>query len=881
MKSVERLNREMAEAQREWDRPHRFFKVKANVAWGEGKGQTIKRHILHRVVPTQRGQGALPRNGVALTDRGGRLFIFQRIRYYSARTTREGRGKDAAHYGMDGAHVLPNGEACIASNIGEHYEEIVAGFDLAERINRSVSANAKTLFHGIMQSCHELTPEQQMEMAREYAEHTFGRQQLPYLVVLHPPSAEGDQRNWHVHILYSLRPMVKTGEGEWTVGKHLRTDLDNPEQFAHLRFLWAEELNQACEKAGVDKRFTHLSYAAAGVDYIPQRHLGEGLTAKVRRGEQVALNIANHRIAVRNSLKRLAADGRATLLATLAAAKDAVSVAHHVVQLARAVTPTLTSGPFTMVGDEFLPKVPSAAEPERRSEANDNAVDEIVAQRTPAAAAARSTTGVGLSRRLEFSAESPLPLSHSAEPTRRSLPLPHSERGGPQPTAPSNMPPSVHHSLSKGDTPLPSLAAKAQGPRDERRMQLLLGEPEHLPKTPTALPLARPIFARSDLTEDEQLPMPSPRHSAAQRLPLLHLLRETTLAALALRMLRSGAKPQRLFSYDDLPAPPVMQQNASAHGLNLRRSPAPEHAPSASPTSTAEARSAADTLKRNGALNALKTNADAEGRTPVDDPAGAPDQTKRKSVERSSLSADDRVREDTVVGLPSAPRGSSLSRGRGDDWRADATKDLTGSPRVAERASDERADSLAMSGRADVLGERMLPDASMLPPLEQRVASFADTMRRKPSGLVLWDDGSVHPIAAIAASWGLDEADLQSETAKKALLPLLVEEQVRLDRLEQEVEPQITSMPQLFDEDLLKKLRLSEEARETAEVHRRSQLLGEMIERLHQHIWLKRPLESRAQRLRQRSVDVEKMLKIARQQRVAARLPELDHGPAL
>ena len=338
VKSVKRLERETAEAQREWDRPHRNFKIKREVTWGKEKGFRVQRHVLHRVVATHSASGTLPRYSVALTDTTGRLFVFQRIRYYSARNSKQGRGADAARYAMKGAHVLDAGKVCISSNMGDHYDEIVAAMDVAEGVNRTVSIDAKTLFHGIMQSCHDLTPEQQFELACEYAEYAFGRQQLPYLVVLHPPSAEGDQRNWHVHILYSLRPMTKIGEGEWAVGKYLRTDLDTPEQFSRLRFLWAEALNHACEKASVPKRFTYLSYAAAGVDFIPQTHLGEGLTAMVRRGESSTINEANHRIAMRNSMARAVRDLRAKLLVTASHARDAVERLHRVATLALSVS---------------------------------------------------------------------------------------------------------------------------------------------------------------------------------------------------------------------------------------------------------------------------------------------------------------------------------------------------------------------------------------------------------------------------------------------------------------------------------------------------------------------------------------------------------------
>lgn len=310
VKTVERLNREAAEAQREWDRLHRWFRIRADVTWSDSKARAKKAYLADRPLPLRIGRTPLPRYPVPLRDRQGKLFVFQRIRYYSAKTTKQGRGAEAARYQMDGAHILPDGAHCVASNMGADYDEIVAAFDQAELVNRTAPGCSKTLFSGFMQSCADLTPEEQFAMAKAYAENAFGSQNLPYLVVLHPPSEEGDQRNWHVHILYSLRPMVRTGEGEWQVGRYLRTDLDSPKQFRRLRMLWAEELNVACERAGLPQRYTHLSYAASGCDFIPQRHLGPGLAAKARRGEHVAVNLANQRIVVRNAAKLALRKGR-------------------------------------------------------------------------------------------------------------------------------------------------------------------------------------------------------------------------------------------------------------------------------------------------------------------------------------------------------------------------------------------------------------------------------------------------------------------------------------------------------------------------------------------------------------------------------------------
>lgn len=171
----------------------------------------------------------------------------------------------------------------------------------------------------IVQLEHGLTPEEQFATLRRYCEDVFGRQGLPYVVVLHPPSEEGDQRNWHAHIMFSFRPVTRTAPYEWEFRQHLRTDLDTPEQFGRLRKLWADHLNFACEKEGLDKRFTHLSYAAAGLDVVPQHHLGEALNAKVRRGERVELNEINKRIVRRNLFKRALREAGSAMTAVAAA----------------------------------------------------------------------------------------------------------------------------------------------------------------------------------------------------------------------------------------------------------------------------------------------------------------------------------------------------------------------------------------------------------------------------------------------------------------------------------------------------------------------------------------------------------------------------------
>ncbi|AUX68201.1 hypothetical protein CHX26_00555 [Porphyrobacter sp. HT-58-2] len=340
VKSVKRIEREFAEAERERANWRRRFRVVRQRNWGDETRQQQQRNVMWHVSsrPVRHDRlSRLPVYLVPITDKDGRQFVFLRVRYYSAKKTRQGHVRERACYIIDGAHILPNGERCVASNLGVTDGEIIEGFDVLELTNRTAAANAKTAFHGIMQHCHLLTPEQQFEAVKAYAENTFGRQGLPYLVVLHPPSEDGDQRNWHVHILFSFRPMERVAEGDWEIGRHLRTDLDCPEQFARMRHLWSEQLNHACEQAGVPARFTHLSYAASGLPYQSQTHNGPGLTAKIRRGEYVSRNLENHRIAIGNSAKRAIAEAKAELLNAASQARQQVERSMRIALAAHAI----------------------------------------------------------------------------------------------------------------------------------------------------------------------------------------------------------------------------------------------------------------------------------------------------------------------------------------------------------------------------------------------------------------------------------------------------------------------------------------------------------------------------------------------------------------
>jgi hypothetical protein len=231
------------------------------------------------------GANRLPSYWGPVIDRQGRRGVFLRIRYYG-RDAKMGVGLRLTRYIADGA-------VRFRSNVGETPEEAMAAMELIEQANRAAQANGKAVFQIIANVPYQLTEDQQFAIGIEFAEQVFGSRDLPFAVALHEPSAEGDQRNTHLHIVFATRPMVRIGDHQWEVGEVLRREIDNPEAFRAMRELYAAIQTDVARRGGMDVEYTALSNAARGLAIAPQEHLDGKATAMVRRGLDVAANERN------------------------------------------------------------------------------------------------------------------------------------------------------------------------------------------------------------------------------------------------------------------------------------------------------------------------------------------------------------------------------------------------------------------------------------------------------------------------------------------------------------------------------------------------------------------------------------------------------------
>lgn len=268
--------------------------------WRGLKTKTRPEKTLRHTPPAERtrkwpyASRAPPKYDGPVLDRRGERGVFMRVRYYSRRTAGAGVSQRLVTYVFNGAALDATDNPYQQSNVGLTIDETLCAFDHLEQVNWSAARNAKLLMHGIMAVDYRQTPDEMMQTGVRWAEETLGRFDLPYLVTLHAPPTDGDERNWHLHILWSFRPLVRTGDHEWQVGEMLRTDLDNPAAMKLMRELYAAVMTDVSFEAGQNQVYTAKSNAARGLVHEPQVHLDAADTNRARSGEYVAANEENH-----------------------------------------------------------------------------------------------------------------------------------------------------------------------------------------------------------------------------------------------------------------------------------------------------------------------------------------------------------------------------------------------------------------------------------------------------------------------------------------------------------------------------------------------------------------------------------------------------------
>ena len=126
---------------------------------------------------------------------------------------------------------------------------------------------------------HELTDDQRRDLVRGFVQEQFVGKGMIADLAIHAPSAEGDQRNHHAHVMLTMREL--TGDG---FGNKARA-WNSPDQLQAWREQWAHHQNRELERHGHPARVDHRSFEAQGVDREPTQHLGPVASDMERNGK--------------------------------------------------------------------------------------------------------------------------------------------------------------------------------------------------------------------------------------------------------------------------------------------------------------------------------------------------------------------------------------------------------------------------------------------------------------------------------------------------------------------------------------------------------------------------------------------------------------------
>lgn len=209
---------------------------------------------------------------VSRISRGkGRSAVAAACYVENAKGMRDERLGKTFYYQTWGKSVL-----CLGSSLPNG-----AGIDTADLWNRAERAenrkDALTARQVEFAFPFELTAPRQIKAARELEKWIHERYGAATTLALHM-----NEGNPHAHLMFTTRAVSADG----TFAKYKLAVLNDrktgPQEIETMRAKWAEICNARLSKKN---KIDHRSYERQGVDRIPQIHLGQAVTAQIRKAK--------------------------------------------------------------------------------------------------------------------------------------------------------------------------------------------------------------------------------------------------------------------------------------------------------------------------------------------------------------------------------------------------------------------------------------------------------------------------------------------------------------------------------------------------------------------------------------------------------------------
>lgn len=163
-----------------------------------------------------------------------------------------------------------------------------------KRINSRVAREAELALPAF------LSGRQRQAIVQEFAEELVKRYGVAVSAAMHAPSRDGDQRNYHAHIMFTTREVTPDGFGKKT--RTLDDKKTGPQEITRLRELAADIINRQLAAVNSDIRVDHRSFKDRGIEREPTTHLGPAASEMERRGEQTERGDINREAQAVNTL---------------------------------------------------------------------------------------------------------------------------------------------------------------------------------------------------------------------------------------------------------------------------------------------------------------------------------------------------------------------------------------------------------------------------------------------------------------------------------------------------------------------------------------------------------------------------------------------------
>jgi len=125
---------------------------------------------------------------------------------------------------------------------------------------------------------HELTNQQRQQLVTDFVREQFARKGMIVDVAIHSPGKNSDPRNYHAHLLVTMREIGPDG-----FGKKVR-EWNSRQQLEHWREEWEKIQNRYLERHGHEARVDRRTLEAQGIDREATTHRGPHVDAMERKG---------------------------------------------------------------------------------------------------------------------------------------------------------------------------------------------------------------------------------------------------------------------------------------------------------------------------------------------------------------------------------------------------------------------------------------------------------------------------------------------------------------------------------------------------------------------------------------------------------------------